>query len=53
MVKKNESSRPIYSTKIEGIDIMVSTRDGTRLAVDIYRPDATRTIPGFVSLFWS
>jgi len=27
MVTKNESSQPIYNTKIEGIDIMVPMRD--------------------------
>jgi hypothetical protein len=40
LMKENESFQPIYRTKVEGIDIMVPMRDGTRLAVDNYRPDA-------------
>lgn len=39
-MKKNEVSKPIYGTKEEGRDIMVTMRDGTKLAADIYRPDA-------------
>ena len=46
---KNETSQPIYSTKIEGIDIRVPTRDGTRLAVDIYRPDGEGRFPALLS----
>jgi hypothetical protein len=49
MVTKNESSQPIYNTKIEGIDIMVPMRDNTRLAVDIYRPDAEGRFPALLS----
>lgn len=35
-MKKNEPSQPIYITKVEGLDIMIPMRDGTRLAVDVY-----------------
>ncbi|MCJ7782420.1 MAG: hypothetical protein MUP41_00680, partial [Desulfobacterales bacterium] len=46
---KNEPSQPIYSTKIEGMDIKVPTRDGTRLAVDVYRPDSPGRFPALLS----
>ena len=45
MTEKKESSQPIYNTKVEGIDIMVPTRDGTRLAIDVYRPDEESPLP--------
>jgi len=48
-MKKNEPSQPIYRTKVEGMDIMVPTRDGTRLAVDVYRPDSPGKFPVLLS----
>lgn len=38
-IVKEEGSQPIYSVKVQK-DIMVPMRDGVRLAVDVYRPDA-------------
>jgi predicted acyl esterase len=49
MVTKKEPSQPIYRTKIEGIDIMVPMRDGTRLAIDVYRPDEEGRFPALLS----
>lgn len=40
-----KGSQPQYNMKIEGIDIMVPTRDDKRIAVDIYRPDAPGKFP--------
>lgn len=45
----NESSQPIYNTKVEGIDIMVPMRDGARLAVDIYRPEGEGRFPALLA----
>lgn len=36
---KQEASKPAYNVKLDK-DIMVSMRDGVRLAVDVYRPDS-------------
>jgi len=49
MVKK-EVSQPIYSMKVAGTDVMVPMRDGVRLAVDIYRPDADERFPALLSI---
>lgn len=49
-MKKNEPSQPIYNTKVEGIDIMVPMRDGTRLAVDVYRPDTEGRFPALLAI---
>jgi predicted acyl esterase len=38
-IVKQEGSKPEYEVKVEK-DIMVSMRDGIRLATDVYRPDA-------------
>jgi predicted acyl esterase len=46
---QHESSKPIYGTKVEGLDRMVPTRDGTRLAVDIYRPDTEGKFPALLA----
>jgi predicted acyl esterase len=46
---QRESSKPIYGTKIEGRDVMVPMRDGTRLAIDIYRPDAEGRFPALLA----
>ena len=48
-MKKSEASQPIYGTKIEGRDIMVPVRDGTKLAVDIYRPDSEGKFPALLA----
>ena len=47
--KRTESSQPVYNTKVEGIDIMVPTRDGTKLATDVYRPDAEGKFPALLA----
>ncbi len=46
---KKEPSQPIYSTREEGRDIMVRMRDGTKLAIDIYRPDAPGKFPALLA----
>jgi len=48
-MKKSQPSQPIYNTKVEGTDIMVPMRDGTRLAVDVYRPDADGSFPALLA----
>ena len=48
--KAHEPSQPIYRTKLEGTDIMVPMRDGTRLAVDVYRPDSEERFPALLAL---
>jgi predicted acyl esterase len=48
-MKNDKASQPIYTTKVEGIDIMVPVRDETRLAVDIYRPDSEGRFPALLS----
>ena len=49
VMQKKEPSQPIFRIKTEGKDIMVPMRDGTRVAVDIYRPDAEGRFPALVS----
>ncbi len=39
-------SQPKYGIKTEK-DVMVPVRDGIKLAVDVYRPDAKGKFPGF------
>ena len=46
---KRGPSQPIYSMKVEGRDIMVPMRDGARLAVDVYRPDAEGRFPALLA----
>jgi len=48
-MEKNEPSQPIYGTKVEGRDIMVPVRDGAKLAIDIYRPDAEGRFPALLA----
>ena len=48
-MKKNEPSQAIYNTKVEATDIMVPMRDGTRLALDVYRPDAEGRFPALLA----
>ena len=50
LMKEHEPSQPIYSTRLEGTDIMVAMRDGKRLAVDVYRPDAEGRFPALLAL---
>ena len=45
----NEPSQPIYSVKVEGVDVMVPMRDGTRIAIDVYRPDAEERFPALLA----
>ncbi len=47
---KKEFSQPLYSTRVEGKDIRVPMQDGTRLAVDVYRPDAQDQLPALRAL---
>lgn len=49
VMAKNEPSQPVYDTRTEGEDIMVPMRDGTRVAVDIYRPAAEGQYPVLLS----
>jgi uncharacterized protein len=46
---KQEPSQPKYSMKVEGTDIMVPMRDGVRLAIDVYRPDAEGRFPALLA----
>jgi len=48
-MEKKETSQPIYETKTQGIDIMVPMRDGTRVAVDVYRPDTEGRFPALLA----
>jgi uncharacterized protein len=48
-MKNDKLSKPDYSTKVEGMDIMVPMRDGTRLAVDVYRPDSDERFPALLA----
>src|SRR5512139_3412998 len=48
-MKKKEPSQPVYTTKVEGTDIPVPMRDGARLAVDVYRPDADGRFPALLA----
>ncbi len=41
-------SQPVYSRMVVQEDVMVSLRDGVRLATDIYRPDAPGTFPAVI-----
>jgi len=47
---KQEPSKPIYGTKVEGLDMMIPMRDGTRLAVDIWVPDAKGRFPALLGI---
>jgi predicted acyl esterase len=49
-MRKQELSKPIYGTKTEGLDMMIPMRDGTRLAVDVYRPDAKGRFPALLAI---
>jgi len=50
-IVKSEGSKPAYSVKVEK-DVMIPTRDGVRLAADVYRP-ATQsgTFPVLIAFF--
>ena len=49
-MEKRKGSEPIYGTKTEGLDVMVPMRDKTRLAADIYRPDAEGRFPALLAI---
>lgn len=49
VMQNSRASQPIYGTKVEGTNIMVPTRDGARLAVDIYRPEAEGRFPALLA----
>jgi len=48
-LSSREGSKPIYKIKVEK-DVYVKMRDGVRLAVDIYRPDAPGNFPALLSM---
>mgnify|MGYP001287839378 FL=1 len=48
-MKKGEPSHPIYGTKIEVTNRLLPMRDGVRIAVDIYRPDAEGRFPALLA----
>ncbi len=48
-MEKNQPSQPIYAMKVEGTDVMVPMRDGVRVAVDVYRPDAEGKFPALLA----
>lgn len=43
------SSQPQYGMIVEK-DVMVTARDGVKLAVDVYRPDAPGAFPGLFTI---
>jgi uncharacterized protein len=45
---KTNASQPIYDTIVDR-DVMIPVRDGVKLAVDIYRPDAPGKFPVLLS----
>jgi predicted acyl esterase len=45
----SEASQPIHEPKVER-DVFAEMRDGTRLAVDIYRPDSGGRFPALLSM---
>ncbi len=49
MSRKQECSRPMYKMIVEK-DVMVPARDGVKLAVDVYRPDAPGEFPGLFTV---
>ena len=49
LIEKKGLSQPVYTTKVEGTDILVPMRDGVRLAVDVYRPDAEGRFPALLA----
>jgi len=49
MTKKVQGSQPTYGTRVHGRDIMVPTRDGTRIAIDVYQPDGEGHFPVLLS----
>lgn len=46
---KKEGSQPIYKVEFDG-EVMIPMRDGVRLAVDVYRPDAEGKFPALLAL---
>lgn len=48
-MKQGEPSQPIYSTRVEGTNMMVPARDGVRIAIDVYRPDAEDRFPALLA----
>lgn len=47
--KKIEMSEPLYKV-IREENVMVEARDGVKIAIDIYRPDAEGTFPGLIAM---
>ena len=50
-IVKEEGSKPVYKVKVEK-NIMVAMRDGVKLAVDVYRPDAEGKFPALLAMGW-
>lgn len=48
-VNHGQASQPQYDPMVEK-DLFATTRDGTRLAVDVYRPDASGQFPAVLSI---
>lgn len=48
-VNHDHASQPQYDPMVEK-DLLATTRDGTRLAVDVYRPDASGQFPAVLSI---
>src|SRR4030042_1471979 len=48
-MKQAKGSQPVYGVKAKET-IMVPMRDGVRLAVDVYRPDARGKFPALLAL---
>ena len=46
---KNQPAVPDYKMKVEK-NVMVPARDGVRLAVDVYRPDAPGKFPALLAM---
>lgn len=46
--KSSEGSKAVYQVKLEK-DVYVPMRDGIKLAVDVYRPEATGKFPALVA----
>lgn len=44
-----KSSQPVHTKMIQERDVMVPMRDGVRVAVDIYRPDAVEKFPALLA----
>lgn len=46
---RTEASQPVYKMVVDR-DVYVTARDGVRLAVDVYRPDAPGKFPALLAI---